>query len=115
MAAHLMKSDPNELRSQRERCRWEIEECERLLKLGHPDVDGLCLALADWSAELRWLDGCKRSDSQADQHPCAGGEPGAATPAGGRAAALDGRAGDADSSRSGSAPRVEAAGPDTAL
>jgi len=25
------------------------------LRAGHPDVEGLCLALADWSAELRLL------------------------------------------------------------
>jgi len=24
---------------------------------GHPDVEGLCLALADWSAELRIING----------------------------------------------------------
>jgi hypothetical protein len=28
-------------------------EIEALLRAGHPDVPGLCLALADWSAELR--------------------------------------------------------------
>ena len=35
----------------------EIAEVERLLRAGHPDVEGLCLALADWSAELRILEG----------------------------------------------------------
>ena len=39
-----------------ERCRREIAEIERLLRSGHPDVEGLCLALADWSAELRLLE-----------------------------------------------------------
>ena len=39
------------------RCRREIAECEALLRAGHPDVEGLCLALADWSAELRILEG----------------------------------------------------------
>lgn len=38
-----------------ERCRQEIAEIERLLRSGHPDVEGLCLALSDWSAELRLL------------------------------------------------------------
>ena len=28
---------------------------ERLIRSGHPDLQGLCLALADWSAELRLL------------------------------------------------------------
>lgn len=39
-----------------ERCRREIAEIERLLRSGHPDVEGLCLALADWWAELRLLE-----------------------------------------------------------
>jgi hypothetical protein len=39
------------------RCRREIAECEAQLRAGHPDVEGLCLALADWSAELRILRG----------------------------------------------------------
>jgi len=39
-----------------ERCQREIAEIEGLLRSGHPDVEGLCLALADWSAELRLLE-----------------------------------------------------------
>ena len=38
-----------------ERCRREIAEAEAALRAGHPDVEGLCLALADWSCELRLL------------------------------------------------------------
>ncbi len=38
-----------------ERCHREIAEVERLLMGGHPDVPGLCMALSDWSAELRIL------------------------------------------------------------
>jgi len=38
------------------RCRREIAEIEALLRSGHPDVEGLCLALADWSAELGILE-----------------------------------------------------------
>jgi hypothetical protein len=38
-----------------ERCRAEITAAEALLLAGHPDVEGLCMALADWSAELRIL------------------------------------------------------------
>jgi hypothetical protein len=38
-----------------ERCQRELAEIERLLMAGHPDVPGLCLALSDWSAELRIL------------------------------------------------------------
>ncbi|MGC8761990.1 MAG: hypothetical protein ACP5VC_18715 [Bryobacteraceae bacterium] len=58
-----------EYRREIERCRREIAEVERLLRTGHPDVAGLCLALADWSAELRILEEGRRRD----QHPAAEG------------------------------------------
>jgi hypothetical protein len=32
-----------------------MAEVEAALRAGHPDVEGLCLALADWSGELRLL------------------------------------------------------------
>ncbi len=53
------KSLESEHRRQREmdRCRREIEAAEHQLRTGHPDVAGLCLALADWSMELRILEG----------------------------------------------------------
>ena len=38
------------------RCRIEIAAAEALLRAGHPDIAGLCLALSDWSAELRILE-----------------------------------------------------------
>ena len=38
-----------------DRCHREIAEIEKQLRAGHPDIAGLCLALADWSAELRIL------------------------------------------------------------
>ena len=38
-----------------ERCRREIAAIEAELLAGNPDVAGLCLALSDWSAELRIL------------------------------------------------------------
>ncbi len=44
------------LRREIERCRSEVADAERLLRSGHPDVAGLCLALSDWSAELRILE-----------------------------------------------------------
>jgi len=40
-----------------DRCRQEIAAAETALRAGHPDVQGLCLALADWSMELRILEG----------------------------------------------------------
>src|SRR3569623_12559 len=38
-----------------ERCLWEIAAIEAELIAGNPEVEGLCLALSDWSAELRIL------------------------------------------------------------
>jgi hypothetical protein len=38
------------------RCRREIAAARAELLAGNPDVEGLCLALADWSAELRILE-----------------------------------------------------------
>jgi hypothetical protein len=39
-----------------ERCRSEIAAIQTELLAGNPDVEGLCLALADWRAELRILE-----------------------------------------------------------
>ena len=38
-----------------ERCRSEVAHVEAQLRAGHTDVEGLVLALADWSQELRIL------------------------------------------------------------
>jgi hypothetical protein len=38
------------------RCRREIAAMRAELLAGNPDVEGLCLALADWGAELRILE-----------------------------------------------------------
>lgn len=38
-----------------ERCRREIAAIEDAIRAGHPDVEGLCLALSDWCAELRMV------------------------------------------------------------
>ena len=35
-----------------ERCLEEIAEVERLLLRGHPDIEGVCMALADWSVGI---------------------------------------------------------------
>jgi hypothetical protein len=43
-----------------ERCLREIAAIEAELIAGNPDVQGLCLALSDWSAELRILQDEKR-------------------------------------------------------
>jgi len=39
-----------------ERCRREIAAIEALIRAGHPDVEGLCLALSDWRGELRLIE-----------------------------------------------------------
>ena len=38
-----------------QRCQKEIADIERSLRAGNPDLQGLCLALADWSQELRLI------------------------------------------------------------
>jgi hypothetical protein len=43
-----------------ERCHREIAAIEAELRAGNPDVAGLCLALSDWSAELRIIQSGKR-------------------------------------------------------
>jgi len=45
-----------DLQREMARCRTEIAAVEALLRGGHTDVQGLCLALSDWSAELRILE-----------------------------------------------------------
>jgi hypothetical protein len=40
-----------------ERCRTEIASIEAELRSGHPDIHGLLLALTDWHAEMRLLQG----------------------------------------------------------
>jgi hypothetical protein len=39
-----------------ERCRREIATIEALICAGHPDLQGLCLALSDWRGELRLIE-----------------------------------------------------------
>jgi hypothetical protein len=38
-----------------ERCDCEIAEIEQKLRAGHPDVQGLCLGLMDWSIARRMI------------------------------------------------------------
>ena len=39
------------------RCHRELAQIETEIRNGDPDLQGLCLALSDWSAELRILEG----------------------------------------------------------
>jgi hypothetical protein len=45
-----------------ERCHREIAAIEAAILAGNSDLEGLCLALADWSAELRLMQNekCRR-------------------------------------------------------
>jgi hypothetical protein len=52
---YVMK-DP-QLQGEIERCRRELADVESKLRAGHPEVEGLSLALRDWSTELRILKG----------------------------------------------------------
>ena len=53
------------------RCRREIAEIEAQIRNGNPQLEGLALALSDWSAELRLL--------AAETQKSRGGKPPAAT------------------------------------
>jgi hypothetical protein len=51
----LAPGDAQRLQAEIARCRRERDVAEAALRAGHPDVQGLCRALVDWSAELRLL------------------------------------------------------------
>ena len=57
-----------------ERCRREIAAIEAALRAGHPDVPGLCLALSDWSAELRILEAEQKREKPPGLSPAACGD-----------------------------------------
>jgi hypothetical protein len=48
-------SECDQQRADIDRCRSEIAALEAEILAGHPDLEGLCLALADWWGELRLL------------------------------------------------------------
>jgi hypothetical protein len=39
-----------------DRCRREVAALDALARTGHPDLQGILLGIADWSAELRKLE-----------------------------------------------------------
>ena len=47
---------------ERERCKCEIAAIEMEILKGNPDVQGLCMALSDWWAELRILEAKQRQE-----------------------------------------------------
>jgi hypothetical protein len=54
-----------------DRCRREIAAIAAEIRAGNPDLPGLCLALSDWSAELRILqrEAGWHEDSQQNRTP----------------------------------------------
>jgi len=56
-----------------DRCLREIAEARALLLAGHPDVEGLCRALADWSAELRLIQKERTAQRESPPRPEPGG------------------------------------------
>jgi len=58
VAFHLSRSESkaSQVTAAAERCRREIAGIEALIVAGHSDLQGLCQALADWSAELRIIE-----------------------------------------------------------
>jgi hypothetical protein len=60
--------------SQVERCRREIAAIEAELLAGNPDAQGLCMALRDWSEELRILEAEQRQEEPPGLNPAAGGK-----------------------------------------
>ena len=54
------------------RCRREIADIEADILAGHPDLQGLCLVLSNWWAELRILQNEKRRQAQAQRRDVAG-------------------------------------------
>jgi hypothetical protein len=57
-----------------ERCPREIAAIEAELLAGNPDVQGLCLAQSDWSAELRILEAEQKQEKPPGLNPAAGGK-----------------------------------------
>jgi hypothetical protein len=55
------------MQSEIDRCLKEISEIEALILSGHPDLEGLCLALSDWWMELRILQNEKRRQAEAQR------------------------------------------------
>ncbi|HLJ48863.1 MAG TPA: hypothetical protein VKU01_22765 [Bryobacteraceae bacterium] len=67
-----MKSAANDLRNREtERCRAEIAAIEALLLAGHPDIEDLCLGLADWYAEWGILEGVEAEPPPDPLNPAA--------------------------------------------
>ena len=62
-------SECNQQRADIDRCRREIAALEAQIRAGHPDLLGLCLALSDWSGELRLLQAANEATEMARLAP----------------------------------------------
>jgi hypothetical protein len=58
-ALHESESEllPAEVDTAIERCRAEIAAIEAQIRNGHPDLQGLCLALSDWNCKMKLCGG----------------------------------------------------------
>jgi hypothetical protein len=57
-----------------DRCKREIAAIEAEILAGNTDLQGLCLALSDWHAELRILEEERRQEKPPGLNPAAGGK-----------------------------------------
>jgi hypothetical protein len=62
-------SECDQQRADIDRCQREIAAIEAQILAGHPDLRGLCLALCDWSGELRLLQGAGEATETARLAP----------------------------------------------
>src|SRR5713226_6491389 len=71
MAEHSRRS----LEAELQRCQVEIQSARSQLLDGHPDIQGLVLALSDWCQEERIIRELLRSAAEADRNPESRGQP----------------------------------------
>ena len=62
-------SECDQQRADIDRCQREIGVIKAQIRAGHPDLRGLCLALSDWSGELRLLQGTNEATEMARLAP----------------------------------------------
>ena len=56
-----------------DQCRREIAAIEEQLRAGHSDLQGLCLALMDWSTELRIIQAEREKPPGSNPAACGNG------------------------------------------
>src|SRR5258708_2493 len=108
MAEHSGRS----LEAELQRCRVEMESARSQLLDGHPDIQGLVLALSDWCQEECIIRELLRSAAEADSNPESRGQPWQASVQRSGATAGYRAAAHAETSGQDRQERVEAAVPD---